>query len=203
MTHTANQLIKPDYSVKLLIIGDSAVGKTCILMQYACHAFFRTYITTIGIDFKIKTINVEGKNIKLQIWDTAGQERFRTITTSYFRGAEAVMLVYSVTNRESFNSVTNWMQQIYQHADPEIAILLVGNKIDLEKDRVISSEEGSNLAVHYNIPFVETSAQNGSNIDYAFYTLTKNAVDRALTPIKEKNTIQLEQNKKQAKCCSS
>jgi len=106
-----------DMQIKLLMIGDSGVGKTCLLLRYANDSFSPTFITTIGIDFKIKTIELGGKVVKLQIWDTAGQERFRTITTSYFRGAQGILLVYDVTDRGSFENIKNWVGQIQQHAD--------------------------------------------------------------------------------------
>lgn len=116
-THAGNAL-----QIKLLMIGDSGVGKTCLLLRYAKDSFAPTYITTIGIDFKIKDLTVklksgEEKNVKMQIWDTAGQERFRTITTSYFRGAQGILLVYDVTDRKSFDSIRNWVTQLENHAD--------------------------------------------------------------------------------------
>ena len=115
-----------DMQCKLLMIGDSGVGKTCLLLRYANDSFSPTFITTIGIDFKIKNIDVDGKRVKLQIWDTAGQERFRTITTSYFRGAQGILLVYDVTDRRSFESIRNWISQIQQHADVHVNKILVG-----------------------------------------------------------------------------
>ena len=123
----------------LLILG---VGKTCLLLRYASESFSPTFITTIGIDFKIKNIQLHGKRIKLQIWDTAGQERFRTITTSYFRGAQGILLVYDVTDRQTFLSIRNWVQQIQMHADVNVNKVLIGNKCDLTDQKVISSEMG-------------------------------------------------------------
>ena len=117
--------------IKLLMIGDSGVGKTCLLLRYANDSFSPTFITTIGIDFKIKNVDIDGTRIKLQIWDTAGQERFRTITTSYFRGAQGILLVYDVTDRRSFESIRNWISQIQQHADVHVNKILVGNKCDM------------------------------------------------------------------------
>ena len=119
-----------DLQVKLLMIGDSGVGKTCLLLRYANDSFSPTFITTIGIDFKIKTVPIDNHVVKLQIWDTAGQERFRTITTSYFRGAQGILLVYDVTDRGSFENISNWVGQIEQHADINVTKVLVGNKCD-------------------------------------------------------------------------
>jgi len=154
-----------DMQIKLLMIGDSGVGKTCLLLRYANDSFSPTFITTIGIDFKIKNIELDGKRIKLQIWDTAGQERFRTITTSYFRGAQGILLVYDVTDRGSFNSITNWVGQIGQHADVAVNKILIGNKCDMEDQRVVSFEEGKQLASEFGIQFFETSAKNDMNVE--------------------------------------
>ncbi|CBK19727.2 uncharacterized protein [Blastocystis hominis] len=167
-----------DMQIKLLMIGDSGVGKTCLLMQYASKTFIKTFITTIGIDFKIKTVNVLGKTVKLQIWDTAGQERFRTITTSYVRGSEGILLVYDVTDRNSFESISSWMEQISQHADSSVNKILIGNKCDLEAQRAVSTEEGRKLAERFGIPFAETSAQTNQNVDEAFMTLAEAVVKR-------------------------
>jgi Ras-related protein Rab-8A len=131
-----NRADKMDMQIKMLMIGDSGVGKTCLLLRYANDSFSPSFITTIGIDFKIKNIQVDGKKIKLQIWDTAGQERFRTITTSYFRGAQGVVLVYDVTDRKTFISIRNWMAQIQLHADANINRILIGNKCDMNDSRV-------------------------------------------------------------------
>lgn len=158
-----------DMQIKLLMIGDSGVGKTCLLLRYANDSFSPTFITTIGIDFKIKTIELDGKVIKLQIWDTAGQERFRTITTSYFRGAQGILLVYDVTDRGSFENIRNWVSQIQQHADLNVNKVLIGNKCDVpESQIVVSQEEGQQLADEFNIPFYQTSAKQNINVVNAF-----------------------------------
>mmetsp|Transcript_11113 Transcript_11113/g.16732 ORF Transcript_11113/g.16732 Transcript_11113/m.16732 type:complete len:202 (+) Transcript_11113:89-694(+) len=167
-----------DMQVKLLMIGDSGVGKTCLLLRYASDSFSPTFITTIGIDFKIKNIELDGKRIKLQIWDTAGQERFRTITTSYFRGAQGILLVYDVTDRGSFNSIRNWVAQIQQHADVAVNKILIGNKCDMDEQRVVSVEEGKQLASEYGIQFFETSAKNDINVGTGFTGVAREVKDR-------------------------
>jgi Ras-related protein Rab-8A len=167
-----------DMQVKLLMIGDSGVGKTCLLLRYANDSFSPTFITTIGIDFKIKNIDVEGTRIKLQIWDTAGQERFRTITTSYFRGAQGILLVYDVTDRRSFESIRNWISQIQQHADVHVNKILVGNKCDMLDEKVVSTEEGQKLAKEFGIDFWECSAKNDINVDDSFIGIAKSVKDR-------------------------
>jgi len=113
-----------DLLIKLLIIGDSGVGKSCMLLRFVDDSYTSSFITTIGIDFKIKTIELDGKRVKLQIWDTAGQERFRTITTAYYRGAMGLLLVYDVTNDDSFRNVTNWSRNVDQHAAENVDRLL-------------------------------------------------------------------------------
>jgi len=169
-----------DMQIKLLMIGDSGVGKTCLLLRYANDSFSPTFITTIGIDFKIKNIQLDGKRIKLQIWDTAGQERFRTITTSYFRGAQGILLVYDVTDRNSFTSIRNWVAQIQMHADVNVNKILIGNKSDCQDQRVISYEEGASLAKEYNINFFETSAKQDLNVEKAFITIATDVKNRLI-----------------------
>jgi len=167
-----------DMQIKLLMIGDSGVGKTCLLLRYANDSFSPTFITTIGIDFKIKNIDIEGKRVKLQIWDTAGQERFRTITTSYFRGAQGIVLVYDVTDRRSFESIRNWISQIQQHADVHVNKILVGNKCDMLDEKVVSSEEGQKLATEFGMEFWEDSAKNNVNVEESFLSIAKSVKDR-------------------------
>ena len=167
-----------DIQIKLLMIGDSGVGKTCLLLRYANDSFSPTFITTIGIDFKIKNIDIDGTKIKLQIWDTAGQERFRTITTSYFRGAQGILLVYDVTDRRSFESIRNWISQIQQHADVHVNKILVGNKCDMLDEKVVSTEEGEKLAKEFNMPFWECSAKNNINVEESFIAIGRGVKDR-------------------------
>jgi Ras-related protein Rab-8A len=167
-----------DMQVKLLMIGDSGVGKTCLLLRYANDSFSPTFITTIGIDFKIKNVEVDGTRIKLQIWDTAGQERFRTITTSYFRGAQGILLVYDVTDRRSFESIRNWINQIQQHADVHVNKILVGNKCDMLNEKVVSTDEGKALAAEFGIPFYECSAKTNIHVESSFASLAAAVKDR-------------------------
>lgn len=165
---------------KLLMIGDSGVGKTCLLLRYANDSFSPTFITTIGIDFKIKNIEIDEKRIKLQIWDTAGQERFRTITTSYFRGAQGILLIYDVTDRRSFESIRNWISQIQQHADVHVNKILVGNKCDMLDEKVVSTEEGQKLAKEFGIDFWEASAKNDINVEQSFISIARQVKDRLI-----------------------
>jgi Ras-related protein Rab-8A len=169
-----------DMQIKLLMIGDSGVGKTCLLLRYANDSFSPTFITTIGIDFKIKNIHLDNKRIKLQIWDTAGQERFRTITTSYFRGAQGILLVYDTTDRNSFIAIRNWVAQIQMHADVNVNKILIGNKCDCQDQRAISYEEGESLAKEYNIHFYETSAKQDINVEKSFITIATDVKNRLI-----------------------
>ncbi|KAG7319878.1 hypothetical protein KOW79_017021 [Hemibagrus wyckioides] len=179
-----------DYLFKLLLIGDSGVGKTCVLFRFSEDAFNSTFISTIGIDFKIRTIELDGKKIKLQIWDTAGQERFRTITTAYYRGAMGIMLVYDITNEKSFDNIKNWIRNIEEHASADVEKMILGNKCDINEKRQVSKDRGEKLALEYGIKFMETSAKANINVENAFLTLARD--------IKAKMDTKLEGNNPQS-----
>jgi Ras-related protein Rab-8A len=167
-----------DLQIKLMMIGDQAVGKTALLLRYADDDFNEVLLPTIGIDFKIKTIELQGKRVKLQIWDTAGQERFRTITQAYYRGAMGILLVYDVTNSKSWSNVRNWVRNIEGNAPQTVNKILVGNKCDLASQRQVSTQQGEQLAREYGIKFFETSARNNLNVKDAFLTLATDVVER-------------------------
>uniref|UniRef100_A0A671UH05 small monomeric GTPase n=1 Tax=Sparus aurata TaxID=8175 RepID=A0A671UH05_SPAAU len=160
-----------DYLFKLLLIGDSGVGKTCLLFRFSEDSFNTTFISTIGIDFKIRTIELDGKRVKLQIWDTAGQERFRTITTAYYRGAMGIMLVYDISNEKSFENIKNWIRNIEEHASSDVEKMILGNKCDMTDRRQVSKDRGEKLAIDYGVKFLETSAKSSLNVEEAFYTM--------------------------------
>uniref|UniRef100_A0A6T8NAK7 Rab8 n=2 Tax=Hemiselmis andersenii TaxID=464988 RepID=A0A6T8NAK7_HEMAN len=165
-----------DHLIKLLLIGDSGVGKSCLLLRFSDDSFTTSFITTIGIDFKIRTIEQEGKKLKLQIWDTAGQERFRTITTAYYRGAMGILLVYDVTDEQSFNNIRNWIRQIQQHAADNVNKILIGNKCDMLDKKVIDTARGQALADEFGIKFFETSAKNNINVEKAFFEIARDVL---------------------------
>ncbi|XP_047315005.1 ras-related protein RIC1 [Impatiens glandulifera] len=167
-----------DYLFKLLLIGDSGVGKSCLLLRFADDSYLDSYISTIGVDFKIRTVEHEGKSIKLQIWDTAGQERFRTITSSYYRGAHGIIVVYDVTEQESFNNVKQWLSEIDRYANENVNKLLVGNKCDLEENREVSYDAGKAFADELGIPFMETSAKDSTNVEQAFLAMSTSIKNR-------------------------
>eukprot|EP01084_Bolivina_argentea_P129554 228798_1 len=167
-----------DYLFKLLMIGDAGVKKSSLLLRFSDDSFTTSFISTIGIDFKIKTIEFDGKTIKLQIWDTAGQERFRTITTAYYRGATGIMLVYDITNEQSFLNIPNWMRHIEQHAAKDVQTILVGHMVDddleyNEDNRVIAFQRGKELGNNYGMPFMEARAKTGENVEKAFMCLVE------------------------------
>uniref|UniRef100_A0A8C2NT73 Ras-related protein Rab-13 n=1 Tax=Capra hircus TaxID=9925 RepID=A0A8C2NT73_CAPHI len=158
-----------DYLFKLLLIGDSGVGKTCVLFRFSEDAFNSTFISTIGIDFKIRTIELDGKRIKLQIWDTAGQERFRTITTAYYRGAMVCIGLLCLTPPLPPHP----RPTSPQHASADVEKMILGNKCDVNDKRQVSKERGEKLALDYGIKFMETSAKANINVENAFYTLAR------------------------------
>jgi len=160
-----------DYLFKLLLIGDSGVGKSCLLLRFADDTYTDSYISTIGVDFKIRTVDLDTKTIKLQIWDTAGQERFRTITSSYYRGAHGIIIVYDITDKESFDNVRQWLFEIDRYASESVCKLLVGNKADLKNKRAVEYETAKAFADELNIPFLETSAKSATNVEQAFLTM--------------------------------
>ncbi|KAD7479781.1 hypothetical protein E3N88_02917 [Mikania micrantha] len=174
----------------------TGVGKSCLLLRFSDGSFTTSFITTIGIDFKIRTIELDGKRIKLQIWDTAGQERFRTITTAYYRGAMGILLVYDVTDESSFNNIKNWIRNIEQHASDNVNKILVGNKADMdESKRAVPTSKGQALADEYGIKFFETSAKTNMNVEEVFFSIARDIKQRlAETDTKaEPQTIKINQ----------
>ncbi|CAG0882329.1 unnamed protein product [Cyprideis torosa] len=167
-----------DYMFKLLIIGNSSVGKTSFLFRYADDSFTSAFVSTVGIDFKVKTVFRNDKRVKLQIWDTAGQERYRTITTAYYRGAMGFILMYDITNEESFNSVQDWVTQIKTYSWDNAQVILVGNKCELEDERVVSRERGAQLAAQLGVEFYETSAKENINVKAVFERLVDIICDK-------------------------
>ncbi|XP_046847749.1 ras-related protein Rab-13-like isoform X2 [Xenia sp. Carnegie-2017] len=158
-----------DHLFKVILIGDAAVGKTCILCRFAHDEFKPTHLSTIGIDFKMRTFTVDGSRIRIQMWDTAGQERYETITTQYYRRAQGIMLVYDITRRKTFENIQKWIHYVEEHAGNEVKTVMVGNKCDIEESkREVSYREGEKLSQKYGIPFLETSAFSNVNIEKAF-----------------------------------
>ncbi|XP_063687507.1 ras-related protein Rab-3-like [Bolinopsis microptera] len=197
-----------DYMFKLLIIGNSSVGKTSFLFRYCDNSFTQAFVSTVGIDFKVKTVYRHDKRVKLQIWDTAGQERYRTITTAYYRGAMGFLLMYDITNEESFNAVRDWSTQVKTYSWDNAQVVLVGNKSDMEDQRVVSCDRGQQLADELGFPFFETSAKEDKHVKATFDKLVdiicdkmSECVDKDPTLIRNINTTQNLQSKPAASCC--
>lgn len=151
------------------------------MLRFADDTYTESYISTIGVDFKIRTIELDGKTVKLQIWDTAGQERFRTITSSYYRGAHGIIIVYDVTDRQSFQNVEHWLKEIDKYATGNVNKLLVGNKSDLQSKKVVTYDEAKEFADKHGIKFLETSAKNSHNVEQAFQTMATEIKARVKT----------------------
>ena len=163
------------------------------MIRFTDDTFSDSYVTTIGVDFKIKTLDIDGKSCKLQIWDTAGQERFRNIISSYYRGAQGIMLVYDITDLESFQNLNSWLIEIEKNASKSVYKILVGNKCDLENERKVTFEQGQDFANQYGMKFFETSAKNSTNVNEAFIAMTKevmkNSNKKSGTPAKKDNVV--------------
>ena len=187
--------------VKLLMLGDSGVGKSCLMTRFSDGKFPLDIIGTAGIDCKERIVSAEERNIRVQIWDTAGQERYSVLTESYYKKAFGILLVYDTTDASSFASVDSWIKSIKDKGNSVVEIVLVGNKIDLTDRKKVPSSSGAKLAESYGIPFIEASAKNGTNVDKAFATLIENVLrNKELTVLCKTDKISsVSISKKQAK----
>uniref|UniRef100_A0A7S3JSL2 Uncharacterized protein n=1 Tax=Aureoumbra lagunensis TaxID=44058 RepID=A0A7S3JSL2_9STRA len=156
------------YLFKYIIIGDTGVGKSCLLLQFTDKRFQAIHELTIGVEFGARMIEIDDRQIKLQIWDTAGQESFRSITRSYYRGAAGALLVYDITRRETFKHLTRWLEEARQNSNSNMVVMLIGNKADLEHRRAVSVDEGERFARDHGLIFMETSAKTAMNVERAF-----------------------------------
>ncbi|RWV93934.1 hypothetical protein BHE74_00047516 [Ensete ventricosum] len=210
-----------DYLFKVVLIGDSGVGKSNLLSRFTRNHFSLDSKSTIGVEFATRTLQVEGRMVKAQIWDTAGQERYRAITSAYYRGALGAFLVYDVTKPKSFENANRWLKELRDHADSNIVIMLVGNKTDLKHLRAITSEDAQSFAEKEGVSFLETSALEAINVEKAFQIIlaeiyriiskkplssSTNPKPRPTESIKEGNTIMVsgsDVNNSQSRCCST
>ena len=165
-----------DSPLKILVIGESADGKSCLLLRYTDNKFQETFMTTIGVDFKTKFIDIDGNHVKRQIWDTAGQEKFRSITKAYYRGAHGILVVFDISRRDTFNQTRMWIDSIKDASSDSIDVILIGNKCDLE--RAVERDEAEELAAQYKIKYFETSAKDNTNVEEAFKYLATEAYHR-------------------------
>ena len=164
----ATQALNFNYTLKYIIIGDSGVGKSNILLQYLQGKFNEEFQTTIGVEFGAKNLNLKDKIYRIQIWDTAGQEMFRSITRSYYKNSVCACVVYDITNRNSFDNIRSWIEDCKKHSPKTVFLVLIGNKNDLESSRKVSYDEGEDFAKKYGMLFYETSAKTGKNINEVF-----------------------------------
>ncbi len=167
-----------DHLFKLVLIGDSGVGKSCLLLRFADFSFQESYISTIGVDFRFRTVDIGDKKVKLQIWDTAGQERFRTITSAYYRGADGIIMVYDVTNVESFENVKNWLKEVEDHASEDTCKLMIGNKNDCT-NKAVPFTKAKEMADSLKMPIIETSAKTADNVEDAFVKMATVLLENA------------------------
>ena len=200
------------YQFKYIIIGDAAVGKSCLMLNFIDKRFRSEHDLTIGVEFGSKIIDIKGTKIKLQIWDTAGSESFKSITRSYYRSAAGALLVYDITHRDSFNHLSEWLNEARFNGNPAMAITLVGNKLDLDDQRIISVEEGQRYAKDNGLDFLETSALTGHNVNEAFFN-TGNSIlsrvnDGSIDITSQNGGVTVKENpsknnRQQGKCCKS
>ncbi|XP_063077574.1 ras-related protein Rab-37-like isoform X1 [Engraulis encrasicolus] len=196
-----------DIAFKVMVLGDSAVGKTCLLVRFKDGAFLGgNFIATVGIDFRNKVVTVDELKVKLQIWDTAGQERFRSVTHAYYRDAQALLLLYDITRKSSFDNIRAWLTEIHEYAQKDVVIMLLGNKADMAAERVIKHEDGEKLAKEYGVPFMETSAKTGLNVELAFNAIAKELKHRSVQqqPSEAKFQIHdyIKSQKQNTGCCT-
>ncbi|XP_069012239.1 ras-related protein Rab-26 [Embiotoca jacksoni] len=196
-----------DIAFKVMLVGDSGVGKTCLLVRFKDGAFLAgSFISTVGIDFRNKVMSIDAVKVKLQIWDTAGQERFRSVTHAYYRDANALLLLYDVTNKASFDNIRAWLTEIHEYAQQDVVVMLLGNKADSTHDRAVKREEGEKLAKEFGVPFMETSARSGLNVELAFTAAAKELKHRSMKePDEPKFQLQeyVDKEMRIAGCCRS
>jgi len=192
-----------DLVFKILLLGDSEVGKSCFLMRYSENVFIENYITTIGLDYKLKTVKLDtGKTIKVQLWDTAGQDKYRTIAKNYYKGSHGILLLYDITKQSSFDNIREWVRDIKEEVNEKAILFLIGNKIDMEDQRKIPKEKGVELAEEFKIPFFEASAKSGENVDEVFKALYNKICEIYGDLERERGTKLIKKRKIKGRCCS-
>lgn len=196
----------PEMTIKILVIGESAVGKSCILLRYTDDFFQEDSLSTIGVDFKIKKEVIDGSLVKIQIWDTAGQERFRNICKAYYRGTQGILLVFDVNNRDSFEKTITWITSIKENVANTVDIILVGNKADNPDEdaggeRKVSKEEGQKMAESLDVPYFETSAKTGRNVNEVFIKMATMVKARKDKDTKKQEPTKPAPKKEKKGCC--
>ena len=187
---------------KILLLGDSTVGKTCFLLRYVDDSFLDLHMATIGLDYRLKTLILEEQKIvKVQLWDTAGQDKFRAITRNYYKGASGIILIFDVTNVKSYENIKKWINEIKEEISEKVAILLIGNKIDNVQERKISKEQGDKLASEIGVKFFETSAKTGEGINESVFFLVKKIFENDPEVKNKYQGRNLKMYNKKRKCC--
>lgn len=194
-----------DYLYKILLIGDTGVGKSALMYRFADNTYSENFVSTIGVDFKVKTINIGNKRAKIQIWDTAGQCRFRSIISCYYKGSHGIIIIFDITDRNSFNNVKIWLNEIKKNAKENIDTILIGNKCDILNRRKVSIEEATEFADSLDIDYIETSAKDNLNIEKMYMTIVekinkKNIINNKST-ICLTNSSKINLNNKKNSCC--
>jgi small GTP-binding protein len=196
--HSENQK-DHDILTKIIIIGDAAVGKSCLTEVWVDQAFDMNTVGTIGIDVRIKNVNIDGKVVKVQVWDTAGQERYRNITKGYYRGADGMILAFDVTDRSSFDRLGFWLKDVLK-VGREFPKIIVGNKVDLESRREVSTAEAQEKCSDWGIQYIETSAKKNINVDHTFLQISALAAQNKAKKITQKIMVK-EPRRRKNKCC--
>ena len=179
-----------DVLFKIVLIGDSFVGKTNIMSKYLMNEFHEDSKATVGVEFGAKKFDIEGKSVKAQIWDTAGQERYKSITTTYYKGAKGALVVYDITRKETFDSVDRWISELLNSGDKNMTMLLIGNKCDLDNQRQVTKEQGEEKAKAFKVAFLETSASSGENLDVAFEMIMKEVYSKCKNELDEEDRME-------------
>ena len=197
-----NSTKEVEFVFKILLLGDSEVGKSCFLMRYSDNVFVENYITTIGLDYKLKNVKLDsGKTIKVQLWDTAGQDKYRTIAKNYFKGSHGILLLYDITKQSSFDNIREWVRDIKEEVNEKAILFLIGNKIDMEDQRKIPKEKGVELAEEFKIPFFEASAKSGENVDEVYKALYNKICEIYGDLERERGTKLIKKRKIKGRCC--
>ena len=203
--------VKEDYKLKIVVVGDSGVGKTNLIKRFVSNSFSANSKATVGVEFLSKTYKIEDLVFKIELWDTAGQERYKSITAAYYKGAKGALIVYDVTSKPSFENVDKWMNEIKEKSSKDLKLMIIGNKIDLVDGRQVTSEEGLEKAKVLDVPLMETSALDSTNVKEAFNDLLKEmykeikakiaVVESKIDVGKDSLQIETKQGSKSGGCC--
>ena len=199
MSNKSNKSSDYQFIFKLILIGNSGVGKSSIIQRYMKQTFEDSYKCTIGVDFLMKTLEIKGKTVKLQLWDTAGQEKYKSMVASYYRGANVALVVFDITNHSSFDSLPLWIENYYKNGPEQKNIILIGNKKDMVENRQVTQEEAETFSETNNMMYFETSAKEGDNIEYVFTYAAEKLLEFYGTPNETNIKKQVKENQRKRK----